>query len=224
MKRWMAGLAAAVGAFALGGATVSQAAVVAWFQADMRPGSPALGWEYLWNKNGPIGNPANYSPLLPTTNSSYYYDADGVDGLPGAGEPAAYVYLGVLDPSRPFPGAPGGVPGHGYLQPGTDGIERFAIAAYTLASTGLTSIVASQLLNADESRDGLHLLVYAGNDALPQIDTYTAPGQGNYVTFDTALGWRTAGDTIYVAVGANGDDFFDTFRLSYSRSAPPGGS
>src|SRR5204863_763947 len=124
-----------------------QAAIVTSFEGAMQPTTPATGWAYLWNSGGAMGNPANYTALLPTSNTSYYYDADGVAGLPGAGEPASFVYLGVLDPSRPLPGVPGGVPGHGSTQAATGGIDRFAIAAYTLPSTGIVSLVSSHLTN-----------------------------------------------------------------------------
>lgn len=187
----------------------------------MQPTTPASGWAYLWNNGGAMGNPANYTALLPTSNTSYYYDADGVSGLPGAGVPAGFVYLGVLDPSRPLPGVPGGHPGTGSQQAGAGGIERFAIAAYTLQSSGIVSLVSSHLTNEDTSLDGVHLQVYVGNSVVPTIDMLSAPGLGSSVTFDGSLGLRNAGDTIYVGVGANGNDFFDTFRLQYSIDVTP---
>lgn len=195
----------------------ASAAIVTTFEGSMQPGTPAAGWQYLWNRDGAMGNPSNYAPLRPTGSPYYFYDADGADGLPGAGDPAAFVYFGVLDPSRPYPAdTPGGHPAHGYTQAGTNAIERFAIAAFTLPTTGFVSILDSELENADTSLDGLHLQVYVGNDPTPLVDTYTASGLGSLITFDGALGFRNAGDTIYVAIGANGDDFYDTFRLAYS--------
>lgn len=212
---------ASVGMFALLPHSDSHAAIVTSFEGAMQPGSPAAGWEYLWNRNGPIGNPANYVALLPTTNPYIYYDADGVPGLPGAGDPAAFVYLGILVPILSQSPVPGGHPAHGTTQAGTGGIERFAIAAYTLPSTGIVSIVGSQLLNADNSLDGLHVQVYLGSQNLPLIDATTSAGLGSSVSFNGSLGFRTAGEKVYVGIGARGDDFFDTFRLRYSIAIEP---
>jgi hypothetical protein len=182
----------------------------------MQAGSPASGWEYLWNRDGVIGDPSHYVFLLPTTNSSYYYDADGIDGLAGADEPASFVYMGVLDSTRPTPGVPGGHPGRGFSMPTSGGIERYAIAAFTIPTSGNVSIVNSLLTNADTSSDGLHLRVYAGNSATAAYEGYTLPGLDSSLGFDTSLGYLAAGEKIYVGIGGNGDEFYDTFRLRYT--------
>jgi hypothetical protein len=129
------------------------AAVITTFQDALQPTTPAPGWAYLWNSAGTVGNPANYTALSPTTHSSYWYDNDGVSGLPGS-NPGAYVYFGA---------GRSGHPGRGSSDVGAGGVERYAIAMYALESPGSTSIVDGLLTNTDGSTDGLNLKVFATN-------------------------------------------------------------
>src|SRR5215204_2668639 len=57
---------------------------VADYQDDFRTGTPGAGWSYLWNANGPLGNRANYAPLV-ADNGRYESVANGVypDPAPG---------------------------------------------------------------------------------------------------------------------------------------------
>src|SRR5205814_6049004 len=36
---------------------------IADYQDEFNTSAPAAGWSYLYNANGPLGNPANYVPL-----------------------------------------------------------------------------------------------------------------------------------------------------------------
>src|SRR5437763_649336 len=96
------------------GAMLARAGEVTSFQEAMQGGTPAAGWSYLWNNSGPIGNPANYSPLGATMDAYLFYTTDGSLPLPRP-MPGYYAFLGLLDPTYPdlsgYFGKPGGCPG-----------------------------------------------------------------------------------------------------------------
>jgi hypothetical protein len=185
------------------------------FEGALQPMTPAFGWSYLWNSSGVIGNPANYAALLPTSDPLWFYDNDGVDGIPGS-EPGAFVYIGLIDPILLNGGQPGAHPGRGSEDIGSGSIERFVIAAYTLQTSGNTAITQSLLTNVDHSSDGLHVLVYLNSNPTPLVKSTTLSGQGTSTTFNVNLGNLTAGEIIYVAIGPRNTDFDDTVALRYT--------
>jgi len=191
------------------------AAPLTSFEGALQPMTPASGWSYLWNSSGVIGDPTNYSALLPTSDPIWFYDNDGVDGIPGS-EPGAYVYVGLIDPILLDGGQPGAHPGRGSEDIGSGSIERFVIAAFTLQTSGNTSITNSLLTNVDHSSDGVHVQVYLNSNPTPLIESTTPSGQGISTAFDVTLGNLSAGDVIYVAIGPGNTDFSDTVGLRYT--------
>jgi hypothetical protein len=192
------------------------AALITSFQDAFQLSMPAAGWSYLWNSGGEIGNPANYTALLP--NSNGVYTSGGVDTFP-APNPAGVVNFDFVG------GSPGGHPGLGSAQAGSGGIERFAIAAYTLANSELVAIQNSLVVttnpNSGGSTDGLNVKVFLNNSATPVVSTTTLPGVGSTATFNGPLGPLNAGDTIYVAIGSRDEDLFDSFQLHYDVVSVP---
>ena len=189
--------------------------VITTFQDAFQLTTPAPGWSYLWNMNGPIGNPANYSALLPTPAGNY--TSDGM-ATPRP-SPAGYVSFRTAD------GVPGGHPGAGANQAGAGGIERYAIASYTLAEQSELWIVNGWLRNENPnqggSTDGLNLKVFVNQEDSPRLSTTTAPGVDSFTTFSAYLGVLGSGSTVYVAVGSNLVDSFDAFQLRYGLSTVP---
>jgi serine/threonine protein kinase len=174
------------------------------FKEKFQGPKPAPGWQYLWNAKGPVGNPANYVPLVWTGQG---YNADGNPKLP-RGEPAAYVHLGKG----------GGHPGRGTKQ--TKSIDYCAIAAYTIQpgdGSGNYYIVPS----AVGKGNGLEVIVHVNN--LPPALTLDVPRRPESSALDVGLGMLKPGDTIYVAIGPKGDDAQDTFDLDFTinRGKPP---
>src|SRR4051812_46337432 len=100
---------------AVGFSPRASAALITSFKTAFQPTTPAAGWSYLWNKNGSIGTPANYVPLLATAAGNY--TSDGTDTLPAA-TPARFIVFGQVD------GAPGGHPGTGVNDAGSGGIDH----------------------------------------------------------------------------------------------------
>ena len=172
---------------------------VADYADDFQGPTPTTGWQYLWNEGGPIGDAANYVPLLWDGSR---YDADGVPGLPSA-QPAGYVFLGATS----------GHPGYGSAQsPNT--IDRFAIGAYTVATAGEYAITDGTLSMTSAARTpGTHVVelrVYV-DDELHYAETDV-----DATTFHLWLGSLAAGQTIYVAVGPQGSPTYDSFRVDYT--------
>lgn len=194
----------------------TEAQLISSFHNTFQLTTPPANWEYLWNAGGAVGNPAYYVALLP--NASGNYTSGGSNTLPTAA-PAANVNFSFVI------GIPGGHPGLGSAQTGSDGIERFAIAAYTLPAPSLVSITDSNLIttnpNSGGSSDGLNVQVFVGNNPTPAISKSTAAGVGSSVSFNGYLGTLNAGDKIYVAVGGRAADLFDSFQLSYDLVAVP---
>jgi hypothetical protein len=203
----------------LGSSGVSQAtgALITSFQSAFQPNNPAPGWDYLWNNAGPIGNPVNYTALLPTNGGRYR--SDGTENSPSPA-PAAFIAFQRYDDQTV-----GGHPGTGESQSGSAGIERYAIAVFTVATSDSISIVDGLLRNINPnfggSSDGLNLKVYVNNDSLPVISAATGPGFGSQVTFNGALGALNAGDKIYVAIGSKDSDLRDGFALEYDIVSVP---
>ena len=174
----------------------------------MQPTTPAPGWSYMWNSGGAIGDPANYTSLLPTTDSTIIlYNTDGEPRLPSPA-PGSYTYFG----SEVFNRSPGGHPGAGT---GQTAIERYAIAAYTLNNSGAFAITNGVLKNVDTSIDGLNFRIYANSSLI--YSGVTNSGQNSFLNFSNVpLGNLNSGDTIYVAIGPGAGDNSDTFSFEYS--------
>jgi len=194
--------------------TKGNALVLTTFQDAMQPNTPASGWSYLWNNSGAVGNPANYTALLPG-NPTHYYTVNGNGPFPSSG-PGGYA----LFAKDPITNIAGGHPGRGINDSQSGGIERYVIAAYTLSTSGTISIDEGLLTNVDTSTGGLDLGIYVNNNSTPLFTTSTAGGLNSNASFSNInLGNLNVGDTIYVAIGARNIDFDDSFSLQYSIDA-----
>jgi hypothetical protein len=194
---------------------------IADFAKDLQPTTPKAGWSYLWNgASHALGKAADYTALLPvpTNNNDFfgnkvYYSPNGSASLPGP-NPAGDLFFGV----EVQMGQPGGHPGQA-TSDAPDGLEHFAIAAFTLSSGGPTSIGNGLLasVNPSPTSDGIDLRVFV-NDTDTGFTLDVA--NDNSKPFSLTLGTLHAGDTIYVAVGPRATDSFDAFALSYQIDQP----
>lgn len=179
-------------------------AVVADYQDDFQGGSFPSSWQYLRNAdNQPIGDPANYVGLQ---WSGTRWEANGDAAFPDPA-PAAFTFLR----------GSGGHPGQGIGNGAS--VDHYAIAAYTISADGFYVISNSLIANIDSgASNGGEVRVYV-NSSLVDGKTYADNGSTD---FDTGLGILNAGDTIYVAVGPNGNHGSDSFALDFSiATAPP---
>ncbi len=61
------------------------------FQGAFQFPTPAPGWSYSWNSGGPIGDPANYTPLMPNASGLYTVNGGAIPGSP----PSSFLLLGL---------------------------------------------------------------------------------------------------------------------------------
>ena len=180
----------------VGGASTG-GSVVADYQDDYVTSGPTGNWQYLWNGGGAFGDPSNYSAL-------------------------EFVTWRFKPSNANFPYLSGGSAHPG---DGTDegsGIERLAIAAWTVTQDGEYSITDSALNNSNEFSDGVNVKVHVTGGSVSTLETIGTQESGS---FDTSLGFLTAGQTIYVGVGANednGGDSSNPFDFSIRRSTSIG--
>lgn len=172
----------------------TSAEIIAHYQGDYRDTSPAPGWQYYWNSQGPIGQSSQYTAML--SNGSFY-DSDGTPGLPDATD-LAYGSMKKR----------GGHPGRGISQGQTN--DRYVIAAFTVNRAGDYRIVQSEIIDSGCTRNGGVIELYT-NDSLIQQSTYGPV----MASFDISVGSLVAGDTVYVAVGPDGTDGCDGFLWDY---------
>jgi hypothetical protein len=203
---------------------------VADYQGDFATAGTLIpGWQYLWNQpdnwvaggaggdvtTGSIGNTASFRPLVfagaalwtPSGNTNFNHDPDG--------------YLQMA----PW----GGHPGRGTSYP-TGNLERYAIAAYTVSSSGMYELDNATLGRPSTVTgpgiDGDEVLVFVNNTGSSPLLRETVPTGGSSISFNTSLGMLNAGDTVYVAVGALAFDAYDGFTLEFTINLvfTPGGA
>jgi hypothetical protein len=218
---------------------------VADYQDDFSTTGFPAGWRYLWNANGPLGNPANYVPLV-LDNGRYETQANSAYPDPAPGNSLA-AGTGPIDPLL-FPPDPvfGPYP-NTFVRPGAGiaaggGFERAIILAYTfsaqdIAAGGggdayLTAYDFAVAASPAGTSDGVSARVYHDDDPTPFINFSLdsvppfpfPPGFRFETRLDPdpiPLGTYAAGETLYVAIGANTTDIGDEMRLDYTISLIP---
>lgn len=185
--------------------------VVANYRDDFQPGNPrTAGWEYLWNAppgwaigstgdqtGGFIGVPDGYLTLI-SNGTGWTPDGDtvGSNNLPSG-------FL-ALSATGGHPGPSAG---------GTNKRDRYAIAAYTVPSSGYYTIENSFITVPNSGSDGIEVLVFPGrSEAISKVlgQAVTTP------SFDTEIGYLDSGQTIYVAFGPKDASAFNTFQMDFS--------
>jgi hypothetical protein len=247
-------LCSAAGALALAavvtvlpGRAVAQSVNVADFQDEFQVGTPRPGWSYLWNANGPLGNPANYAPLV-ADNGRYESVANGTypDPAPGSFVAAGTSPVDLAHYPYDLPGLPPMPqtivrPGQGRVQDAA-GIERAVIIGYTFSAQdfadagiapnqrALASITDYDFAVAVEGLDGVSARVFRDTDATPVLD-FSLDNPPPFVPpfrFQTlmdprerSVGEYSVGQTVYFAVGSNLNDTNDEMRLDFTLGLKP---
>ena len=188
---------------------------IADYQSEFSTAGFPAGFQYLSNTAGPLGNPANYTPLTLTGGQ---YTVPGTRLAIGQSTPDPVSY----PPAPLFPALPLTFvrPGAGSLEDPA-GIERAAIIAYTIQSDDLAgaagpvpvAITAYDFaVSSLATPDGMSARVYRSNSAAPLLDfsddtlSPFLPGFRFETSLDPEpipLGNFNVGDTIYFALGAN---------------------
>lgn len=169
---------------------------IAHYQTDFA-NPPAPGWLYQWNADAPIGQAKGYVDML---WNHWVFDSDGMPGLPDESG-LAYGHLS----------ATGGHPGRGATQGETH--DRYVIAGFTVDQPGEYKINDSQVVHIGcEFGNGGVVDIYVDDNLINSFSF----DQNNETTFDGNIGFVNVGNTIYVAVGANGIDGCDSFSWDYA--------
>jgi hypothetical protein len=168
--------------------------------------SPAEGWGFLWNPMGSLGNPADYKPLVPNTVNTFPA-ADGGGIFP------MFTNLGDVAFNSHGQGRfQYGRIAKTSIHPGryVAGKDYRAIIAYTIQAdeAGHIRIANSSLAKHRVdgfTTNGVDLDVFVNDRRVTSLrkdgfESLTASD------FNGSLGQLSAGDTIYVTLGNNGDD------------------
>ena len=198
--------------------------VVADYQDDYQAGASVgqeasftnasgYGWQFVWNAptdwdgsnsldgtTGPLGVSANYK-LLKWSGTKWSGDGDDNESN---GEPSPWL--------RFLP--TGGHPGRGSTQDSgiTNTIDRAPIAAFTVGTNGHYGIRDSFLTKTSGNGDSISAHVYV-DDTLKRT-VVVSPASTE--SFDMELGAVNAGQTIYVAMTADGHAGNDGFTHDFT--------
>jgi len=199
----------------------AQSIVIADYGADLASPVPAPGWSYQWNSLGALGNPVNYTDLIVNPGLFGGFDTYTAE--------LTYPSLGPASFLQVFSAAGSVNPGFGTAQ---DALERYVIAAFTLSTSGPTSIVNGSIIDDQPDdpsgglfdQDGVNVAIHVNN--APPIFTAGISNGGSTMFGPIDLGDLNAGDTIYVAIGSHGqegvnNDFQDRTLLQYQIEQGP---
>ncbi|MEM9410856.1 MAG: G8 domain-containing protein [Planctomycetota bacterium] len=157
-------------------AVIPMGTTVTTFLDEFQTPLPPNGWRYLWNAGGSFGNEANYEELVWDT---WRYRANSSDVVPWFSSSSVHPGLGTSQ-------APGG-------------IERFAIAEYTVPENGVYAIDNSFVTVNEDTLDGVNFQAHVtGGSVFTLEDLFLTQGD-----FDGTIGYLTAGQKIYIGVGSN---------------------
>jgi hypothetical protein len=189
------------------------------FQGEFTPtGAPAAGWSYLWNASGPLGNSANYVPLVRDSSGNWETVTNSAYPDPAPGNGLRVSSTGM-------------VPGNGSVQ-AADSVQRYAIVAYTIQASdlaqGANAVMDTYSFSVPvSSADGIDSVIYVNNTQI--VSSPLPPGivydQNTPGAFPVPLGTLNVGDTIYVATGAGflptATDIGDALTMDFKVSLVP---
>jgi hypothetical protein len=187
---------------------------------DFQAGTPADGWNYAWNPTGTLGNSAAFVDLKWSDEDGVYNTTGDVTMAPTTykkkkkyyttSHPDDYLHLQTTGGGHP--GQPGYMPIVGYTIQEEDGDGQYRLAESMIAK--LDSIVSS-------GEDGLDVKVYVNNTLIGSSIAVSA--NGSLANFDRYLGELNVGDTVWVAINAASNQWYDSFAgfdFSIERGVP----
>lgn len=191
-------------------APAASAGIIASLSGDYASGGFATGWQYLRN-TATLGDSANYTPLLwDVVHDRYDITGNSITDPNGA-------YTSLMQGGQIHPGQGTGQGA---------GFDGYTIAAYTVqpGEEGLVSINGS-LSGIDpdgatgSGANGWDLRIFVGNSQV--AGTLYFPWSMQPEAFSRVLGNLNAGDTVYVAVGPGGKDYYDSSLLAFQLDSTP---
>ena len=151
--------------------------LVADYVDDFQSPNPSAGWAYVWNQNSSFGDQSGYADL----------------------EWDTWRYRPNASTNFPYLGATFAHPGDGTSE--GSGVERFAIAAFTVPVDGNYSIVNSSISPSENTVNGVNVAAHISGQSVISLGEFDQTDIDS--SFDRTLGFANAGDVIYVALGAN---------------------
>ena len=185
-----------------------EAIVLGGFKQSFKPEGPSTGWRYLWNPSDEIGKSAHYRPLIWNKSGAY----TPAPQFP-AGSPAKSLMLDMLS----------GYPGQG-SSTAPDKFDHFVVIAYTMQkdSSGNVWLTDGNIMKPiGGEKETIELQIYV-NDTLKYSDNISSAETPTL--FQQDLGELKRGDTVYVAIGPDGNDAEDMFHLDFNLKILPSGT
>ncbi len=168
------------------------------YAPDFQGPTPKEGWQYLWNANGAITNPANYRALVWTNIGAWRANGPAYPAAAPAGYVAAWSTWGH--------------PGQGTAQ--GSAVDRFVIAAFTVRKSATYAITDGDVRLGSAASTGIELMVRVNSSTrFSQVITST-----NRTPLFVDLKQLASNDTVYVMVGPNGNHGSDTFSWDFTLS------
>jgi hypothetical protein len=151
---------------------------VADYIDDFTSPNPPAGWQYLWNPTSSFGDESGYTDLELWDQWRYR----------------------SATTNFPYLGATFAHPGDGTSED-SSGVQRYAIAAFTVPTDGVYSIANSSISPNENTVNGVNVAAHITGQSVISLGEFDETDIE--ASFDTALGFANAGDVIYVALGAN---------------------
>lgn len=181
----------------------------------------APGWSVLWNPptgwtpagpsgdlaTGVIGSAANYAAMF-RQPASTTWTPSGSPPLTSA-EPAGGAQIAFLG------GDVTAVPGRSGPQQSPVAYDRYVIAAFEAPQSGLYALHDAWAEKLVDSGDPVEIRIYVGDRLVSTESAFAGPGAGKS-RFSGDLGYVAKGETVYVALGPDGDDQADLVRFDFT--------
>jgi hypothetical protein len=169
------------------------------FGSDFQGGTPAEGWQYVWNPKGKITNPKKFEPLLWSEQTQSYNTTGGALMKPtDKDHKDDYLHLTA---NGGHPGQTKYMPIAGYTIQPEDGA-----GVYRLSDSSIYKY--DRLLSGNE--DGLNVMVYVNKELIGGQERVSTNGLAT--DFNRDLGQLNVGDTIWVMVDPLNTQYYDAFR------------
>lgn len=181
------------------------------------------GWSFWWNPNGyaSAGQPAFEQMVLTQATPP---EAAIIYG-PSSSWPSSDLRAGVMYIGHPaLDGRVGGLTGTGDEDGQGEGVPRLpraTIWAFTVSQSGVFEIQNLSFQFQGSSVDGASLNVFLSSGTTDLFGQNIAAGASSLNVSSINLGFLNEGDTIFVAVGPNGNNYGDNYFINYDIVAVP---
>jgi len=198
----------ALGIMLLAFQSPASAAIIASLSGDFTTTSFPVGWQYMRN-TGSIDTSPGYTPLL-WDDVRGLYSFDGMT-MPNPGPPLDYTLLA----------AGSAHPGSGTAQGSS--FDRYLVLAYTIqpGEAGAIQLIDGSVRGLDDSgpSNGWDVLTFVGGSQVGSQLVF--PWSPMSTAFSRSIGPMSVGETVYVALGPNGNHLYDSVAFDFTLTSEP---